>query len=74
MRTVCEKLLLTRSAGGAQVVGPAAHAGGGGAFGIGVLAMVLGAQTLYVGVYIPGAPPNYKDVTRAFSFFSGNVR
>lgn len=59
---------------GPQAVGPAAHSDGGGAFGIGVLAMVLGAQTLYVGVYIPAAPPNYKEVSRAFSFFSGNIR
>ena len=55
-------------------MGAAASAGGGGSFGIGVLAMVLAAQTIYVGVYIPGAPPNYKDVTKAFSMFSGNIR
>lgn len=42
--------------------------------GIGVLGAVLAAQTLYVGTFIPGAPPNYQDVSREFSVLSGAIR
>lgn len=61
-------------AGGVHGVGPAANAGGGGAFGIGGLAMVLAAQTVYVSVYLPAAPPNFKDMASQFNAFSGNFR
>jgi hypothetical protein len=27
-----------------------------------------------VGVYIPNAPPNYKEMVNQFDFFSGDIR
>lgn len=42
--------------------------------GIGILGAVLAAQTIYVSGYLPGVPPNFRDVTRQFGWWSGNIR
>ena len=32
------------------------------------------SSCLQVGVYIPNAPPNYKEMVNQFNFFSGDIR
>jgi hypothetical protein len=32
------------------------------------------SSPLQVGVYIPNAPPNYKEMVNQFDFFSGDIR